>query len=179
MCPYTLVYKFNYKEKMKAKESNLDSAIEKATHHIDDLNLTDIDVEIIKVLFRTAYKYRGIYSTSVGTRERNIVETNACIANVLKRNFPFSLNLIGKVIGKHHSSIIHYIKIHNDFLINDKKYLSLFQKLNTITKDYLRYEDEIMCLYRADDAIKDELIAKLRADVNMLNLELIRIKEVG
>lgn len=169
----------NHRGNMKAKENNLDLAIEKATHHIDDLNLTDTDIEIIKVIFRAAYKHRGIYSTSIGTRERNIVETNACIANVLKRNFPFSLSLIGKVVGKHHTSIIHYIKIHNDFLVNDKKYLSLFQMLNTITKDYLRYEDEIMCLYRTDDTLKDELIAKLRVDVNMLNLELVRIKEVG
>tara|TARA_R100001377_G_scaffold54143_1_gene31904 strand:+ start:1476 stop:1970 length:495 start_codon:yes stop_codon:yes gene_type:complete len=164
---------------MNAKVNNLDLAVEKASHHLNDLNLTDTYVEIIKVLFRTAYKHRGICSTSIGTRERNIVETNACIVNVLKRNFPFSLKLIGKVVGKHHASIIYYIKMHNDFLMGDEKYLSLFQKLNTITKDYLRYEDEIMSLYKTDDALKDELIAKLRVDVNMLNLELVRIKEVG
>jgi len=164
---------------MNATVNNLDLAIIKATHHLNDLTLTDTDVEIIKVLFRAAYKHRGVHSTSVGTRERNVVETNACIVNVLKRNFPFSLKLIGKVVGKHHASIIHYIKMHNDFLMSDEKYLSLFQKLNTITKDYLRYEDEIMSLYRTDDALKDELIAKLRVDVNMLNLELIRVKQEG
>tara|TARA_R100000935_G_scaffold36549_1_gene57558 strand:- start:576 stop:1070 length:495 start_codon:yes stop_codon:yes gene_type:complete len=163
---------------MNTKDRGLEMAIVKATKHLHDLRLSSNDVEIIKVLFRIAYKENDIHLYSVGTRERKIVEANMCIVNAIRRNFSFPLTLIGKVMGRHHSSMVYYLKVHDSFLKDDDKYLILFQKLNTAIKDYLRYQDEIMALYKSANTIKDEIIVKLRCEVENLTFELESLKVI-
>jgi len=156
---------------------NFNIAIDKATNHFDTLNITDKETNIIKELFAVAYEERKVKSTSIGTRERNIVETNACISNVILKHFPFPLRIISSILGKHHSTIIHYRKLHNDCLTYDKQYIKLFSMLNDKVNDLLmEIEDDVEEHYNRDCS-QEQLISELRSTILSLKVMNSNLKE--
>jgi len=65
-----------------------------------------------------------------------MVNTNIVIASVIHDYFKFTLNQIGKMFGKHHATIIHYVKVYEETLCMEKESVELYNKL----AEYCRFE---------------------------------------
>ena len=156
------------------------NAIEEATNHFDKLKISEDETIIIQKLFEFAYEYRNVEFISVGTRERNIVETNACLSNIILKHFPFPLRLICSIFKKHHSSIIHYKKLHTNCLVRDKQYLSLFKELNEMATSLLldiKSQDEVLLKIGSSKTFKDDLISELKFTIKSLRVMNSKLKE--
>lgn len=156
------------------------NAIEEATNHFDKLKISEDETVIIQKLFEFAYEYRNIEFMSIGTRERNVVETNACLSNIILKHFPFPLRVICSIFKKHHSSVIHYRKLHENCLVNDKQYLKLFNLLDEKVKDLLldaKSDDEVLLKIGGSKTFKDDLISELKFTIKSLRVMNSRLKE--
>lgn len=136
MCPYTLVYKFNYKEKMKNNlsqqtletKSNTWATVSQRVH---SMNILNSNKEIIINLFKKAYENNNIELKHVGTRKRKFVETQVVVVAVVYEYFKLTLNQIGFIIGKHHATTLHYINLYEDILCSEKKNRELYEMLSS------------------------------------------------
>jgi hypothetical protein len=156
------------------------NAIEEATNHFDELKISEDETVIIQKLFEFAYEYRNVEFMSIGTRERNIVETNACLSNIILKHFPFPLRVICSIFKKHHSSVIHYRKLHDNCLIHDKQYLKLFKALNEMVRDLLldaKSHDEVLLKIGSSKSFKDDLISELKFTITSLKVMNSKLKE--
>ena len=156
------------------------NAIEEATNHFDELNISEDETIIIQKLFEFAYEYRNVEFMSIGTRERNIVETNACLSNIILKHFPFPLRVICSIFKKHHSSVIHYRKLHDNCLVHDKQYLKLFKALNEMARDLLldnKLNDEVLLEIGSSKSFKDNLISELKFTIKSLRVMNSKLKE--
>ena len=70
----------------------------------------------------------------IGTRQRRIIETNALVSNLLRRNLNYTVQMVGKMFNKHHSTIIHYTKLHDEVLMANNKYIKLYNRLEEEVK---------------------------------------------
>tara|TARA_R100000458_G_C8239061_1_gene218623 strand:+ start:328 stop:900 length:573 start_codon:yes stop_codon:yes gene_type:complete len=100
-----------------------------ATKHFKDLPISQGEKDNVFNILNEAYQFNGITLDMVGTRQRKITECNALVSNLLRRNLDYTVQLIGKMFNKHHSTIIHYTKLHNEVLMADNKYHKLYNRL--------------------------------------------------
>lgn len=90
------------------------------------------------------YNASKVYDTNplIKSRKRYTVWCRIAIARIL-RNEQNTLNSIATFIKKDHATILHYLKIHDDFLKYDKEYKQYFDKFKLVlgdpknNKDYL------------------------------------------
>jgi len=149
----------------------------KSTEHIKDLNLTEKEIEISKALFREAYETERISSYMIGTRYRNVVETHIAIAVAIRSNLFTTYMAIGKIFKKNHATIIHYMKVHDEVLRHDKKYMELYRRLEDIVRakiDEDRWSEKSID-FKDDD--KDVIIKRLRSENARLRLNLNKVKD--
>tara|TARA_R100000544_G_scaffold12776_2_gene5745 strand:- start:1077 stop:1622 length:546 start_codon:yes stop_codon:yes gene_type:complete len=145
-------------------------ALNKATKHLDSLNIKDDDLQIIKALFEFTYKEKDILHSIIGSRKRDLVEANAAISNIIRNHFNFPIVLIGKIIGKHYSTIIHYQKLNDGCLSHDKNYLKLIRKLNMMVDNYKRSYNEVKFDYNSLTEERELLVEKLMRDISSLKV---------
>ena len=142
MCTYTLVYKFNYKKKMKnnSSQNKLESKSKPwavVSQKVNALNILTNDKERIINLFRKAYVINDIELKHIGTRKRKFVETQAIVVSVVYEYFNLTLSQIGFIVGKHHSTTLHYINLYEDVLCSEKKNRELYELLSSyINKEF-------------------------------------------
>ena len=109
------------------------NAIEEATNHFDELNISEDETIIIQKLFEFAYEYRNVEFMSIGTRERNIVETNACLSNEMVRDLLLDAKSHDEVLLKIGSS-----KSFKDDLISELKFtITSLKVMNSKLKEEL------------------------------------------
>jgi hypothetical protein len=100
-----------------------------ATRHFYKLPISQAEADDVFNILNEAYQTNGITHDMVGTRQRKITESNALVSNLLRRNLNYTVQLLGKIFNKHHATIIHYTKLHNEVLMADNKYQKLYNKL--------------------------------------------------
>jgi len=102
--------------------------------------------KVISSIIRTAYTESEIEEHQVGTRLRNVVETNAIISVVILNNFrSMSLSSVGKIFEKHHATIIHYRSLYEESLCMSRRSLELYNVLNQICFGAIyNYDEEIV-----------------------------------
>ena len=100
-----------------------------ATKHFHKLPISQGEKDNVFNILNEVYQYNGITHDMIGTRQRKITECNALVSNLLRRNLDYTVQLIGKIFKKHHSTIIHYTKLHDEVLMSDNKYYKLYNKL--------------------------------------------------
>ena len=140
------------------RNKDTELAMRKATYHLDCLNLSKDDLKIIKHIFSFAYERRGVMPSDIGKRNRRVVEANIVISSVIYKHFPFTLDLIGKIMRKHHSTIVHYKKLYSDCLIYNKDYLRLVKSLDLIVDEVKKNREDVGFDYGLLDSEKDNLI---------------------
>ena len=133
----------------------------KATYHLECLSLNKDDLQIIKHLFSFAYERKGVFPSDVDKRDRHVVEANTAISILIDKHFPFTLSLIGKIMRKHHATIIHYKKLHKNCLSYDKDHLRLIKNLDLIVDEMKKDKDEVKIDHLLLDSEKDKLIREL------------------
>ena len=143
------------------RNKDTELAMSKATYHLDSLNLNKDDLKIIKNLFSFAYERKCVYPSDIGKRYRHVVEANASISILIDKHFPFTLNFIGKIMRKHHATIVHYKKLHKTCLSYDKEYLRLIKNLDLIVDEMKKDREELKIDHLLGDSEKDELIKEL------------------
>jgi hypothetical protein len=90
----------------------------KYNYHLENLNDLKEEVE----------SFLGIYDIGNKDRSKNIVEARMMFyAIAFKRNY--SYNYISKLLHKHHASIMHGVKTHNNFIEFNKPYKIIFDSL--------------------------------------------------
>jgi|21_taG_2_1085346.scaffolds.fasta_scaffold11514_3 hypothetical protein len=110
------------------------TAVVKATDHFKDLPISEEERHSAYFLFNQAYNNNSITVDMLDTRQRRLIETNALISNLLRRNFNITVELLGKMFKKHHATILHYTKLHDQVLMADNKYFQLYRKLDEEVK---------------------------------------------
>jgi hypothetical protein len=103
-----------------------------ATKNLDNINIKPEDRVIIAELIKTAYINQGIEYDWIGTRKRSIVEANAVLTAVLLENFRISLMNVGKIFGKHHSTVLHYRSLYEEQLCMYNDLVELHAELSTM-----------------------------------------------
>ena len=101
----------------------------KATKHFNDLPISKAEADNVFNILNEVYQYNGVTHDMVGTRQRRIIECNALVCNLLRLNLDYTVQTLGKIFNKHHATIIHYTKLHNEVLMANNKYLKLYNKL--------------------------------------------------
>tara|TARA_R110000787_G_scaffold172894_3_gene285510 strand:- start:2212 stop:2781 length:570 start_codon:yes stop_codon:yes gene_type:complete len=103
---------------------------------IHSLNISEINKTILSNVFSRAFVHMSIDSDMIDSRKRTMVNTNIVIASVIHDYFRFTLSQIGKMFGKHHATIIHYVKVYEETLCMEKDSVELYNKL----AEYCRFE---------------------------------------
>jgi len=103
---------------------------------IHSLNISELNKTILSNVFSRAYLHMSIDSDMIDSRKRAMVNTNIVIASVVHDYFKFTLSQIGKMFGKHHATIIHYVKVYEETLCMEKDSVELYNKL----AEYCRFE---------------------------------------
>ena len=67
-----------------------------------------------------------------GERSRPIPDARAMVSFVLRKRKYATLKKIGKNINKHHSTVIHHLKVHNALYTTDKSYKERFDLLDNL-----------------------------------------------
>tara|TARA_R100000654_G_scaffold39471_2_gene65273 strand:+ start:3088 stop:3597 length:510 start_codon:yes stop_codon:yes gene_type:complete len=143
------------------RNKDTELAVYKATRHLDTLNLNKDELRIIKNLFSFAYEIKCVYPSDVGNRYRHVVEANASISILIDKHFPFTLSFIGKIMRKHHATIIHYKNLYKNCLSYDKEYLRLIKNLDLIVNEMKKDIEEDKIDHLLLDSEKDKLIREL------------------
>jgi len=146
---------------------------------IHSLNISDENKEILGDLVIKAYIFNDISFDLIDTRRRAIVDTNCVLATVIKDYFKLPIATIGKVLGKHHATILHYNKLYDEVLCMDRRSQKLYDKLS----DYAKFRIYGANGYKEYDVSgKDnkelaKTCRELLVTNKMLNKQIERIKE--
>lgn len=68
---------------------------------------------------------------SRASRERNLVDARRCYAMIARDKTSYSLNTIGKHIGKDHCLALHYIKSGKTLLETDGQFKRMYESCNS------------------------------------------------
>lgn len=146
---------------------------------IHSLNINDKQKEILADLVIKAYLYNNIGYEMVETRKRIMVETHCVLATVIKDYFNVPLVTIGKVINKHHATVLHYNKLYDEVLCIQENAVELYNKLSDYAK-YRIYGSEGYKNYDVEGADNKELKKTCRELLianKMLTKQLAKVKE--
>lgn len=147
---------------------------------IHSLSISDDQKDILGDLVIKAYLYNNVTFDMLNTRKRTMVETNCVLCTVIKDYFNIPLEVIGKVVGKHHATIIHYTKLYDEVLCIEEESNILYNRL----ADYAKYR-----IYGADGYKDYDVEGKDNKELKktcrellitnkMLNKQLAKVKEV-
>ena len=141
--------------------------------------------ESLKQLMRIEY---GIEDD--GSRRTEVLLVRAAISNALRQMTPFTVMMIGKAIGKNHSTVIHQAKMHEVYMTSFSNYGAMYNACcRVLTKSIRRIRTEkfdpkaeldnyINQLETELKASKDQ-IAKLRRVIVMYSHSISSQKEEG
>jgi len=106
------------------------------SQRIHSLNISEANKTIVSNVFSRAFIHMNIDADLVNTRKRAMVNTNIVICSVIHDYFKFTLTQIGKMFGKHHATVLHYVKVYEETLCMEKDSVELYNKL----AEYCRFE---------------------------------------
>tara|TARA_R100000935_G_C2820120_1_gene159352 strand:+ start:1088 stop:1519 length:432 start_codon:yes stop_codon:yes gene_type:complete len=110
----------------------------------------------------------GVEDISIRLRSQGIVEARVIFSTLCLRHTKDSLQRIGKIINRDHSSIVHYRKIYNNWLEFPKQFLNNLTTLDRIDniineqKDITEEDIEIVTRYRRKNILLTKEIEKLK-----------------
>lgn len=108
-----------------------------------------------------------------------MVETHCVLATVIKDYFNIPLVTIGKVINKHHATVLHYNKLYDEVLCIEESAVELYNRLADYAK-YRIYGSEGYKNYDVEGADNKELKKTCRELLianKMLTKQLAKVKE--
>jgi chromosomal replication initiation ATPase DnaA len=105
----------------------------KKSSHINMYSLIEVDRKLVEDAVRISHL--DIDKFVINSREGEYVDCRRMIMAVMRIHLGYSLTKVGKLFNKDHSSIIHNIRKHNDFLVTDKVYSRRFQKYLDCVKE--------------------------------------------
>lgn len=91
--------------------------------------------ENYRLLVAKAKELTDLDITYAKSRRFEVVMVKACVANILSRYFGYTTLLIGKLIGMHHSTVIHHLRNHSDRLRQEDEYSELYDQLSKYTSN--------------------------------------------
>jgi len=115
------------------------------------------------------------------TRKRPIVQLRAAVAYSLREEANLKLTDIGKVIGKDHSTILHYIKNVKYYALHDVKFRDDFWEIRNkvckiVNTDALPVLENMLVKRKKEVSIIKRRIARMRRD-NKVDIDL-QIKNI-
>ncbi len=131
---------------------------------IRSLNIREEEKDIISELITKAYIYNDISFELLNTRKRSVVDTHCVLATIIRDYFKLPLETVGKILDKHHATIIHYSKLYEEVLCLEDRSKKLYDKL----ADYAKYR-----MYGSDGYVDFDVIGKDNKELQRACRELI------
>jgi chromosomal replication initiation ATPase DnaA len=98
----------------------------KSSTLINLYSLIEVDRKLVEDAVRISHL--DIDKFVINSREGEYVDCRRMIMAVMRIHLGYSLTKVGKLFNKDHSSIIHNVRKHNDFMVTDKVYSKRFEK---------------------------------------------------
>ena len=113
---------------------------------IDKSNIKESQKAIIKEIFKSGYLDGGIEYETTLTRRRKIIDINAIITTAIGDNLRgISVTTIGKIIGKHHATVLHYNSLYSNTLCFISKYRKIYDRFSMMCmNDGYDFDDEVL-----------------------------------
>lgn len=125
-----------------------------------------------------------------GSRRTEVLLVRAAISNALRAMTPFTVMMIGKAIGKNHSTVIHQAKMHEVYMTSFSNYGAMYNACcRVLTKSIRRIKvekfdpktelDNYINQLETELKASKEQIAKLRKVIIMYSHSITSQKEEG
>lgn len=130
------------------------------------------DEQIIReICSRYNVKWTSILSKS---RQRTIIDARRLYCGILRGVFGLTFHQIGKILNKNHATIVHNVKIHDNFVRILKSYKRNYEEIESmfyLNENY--YEHEVISVERKMDLLS----ARLNSLIEKKNEYKLKIKK--
>ena len=121
------------------------------------LELTNERHDTIKSEISSRYNL-GWGAIASRSRKRGIIDARRLYCGVLRNVFGLTFHQIGEILNKNHATIVHSIKIHDNFVKILKSYKKNYEEIESmfyLSENY--YEHEVLSVERKMDTLSKRL----------------------
>lgn len=153
----------------------------KVNKHIEIDNLTPLVQEEVTCVFEMVSEVTGVEKSQIlsNKRHRYIVDARKILVNVLRKVLKLTCYQTGAIIGKDHSTIVHYDKMHNTHIF-EPEYRRMYSAVSGayLVRKSVRDEERLQYQFRSLQEKTKTLLNSLEGQGKSLEFKMNQVKDL-